>query len=930
MSNPKKFVPAIFLFLLALSFAVPAYAQSVDSQELFSSTISQLFSPTGLQIFGGGQRDAVAPTVSISAMPINPTVGQTIIFTVSASDNTRVRLIQIFVDNSAKKNCFPNASNGSCVFTTGKLSAGTHTYYATALDSRGNRAREPKTGTKSFEVSKPTSKTTGTSGTNVPAGTSSGKGAGGATTQGDDKVEIKFSDDNPIDPYGQRRYYVDPSGSGMNLNISCDTPGGYIDVSIYNQKNEDMFYQNRIPAGWSASAYLLNWDGKKFNHQTNSRENIPAGEYTLKVYCLGTPKSIWAPKPEDTQYRTIYVDVLGQKASELSVVPGQYRKEIQQFGNFDIKNVNKIYFWGKPGGALCAAGIKIKAYDGAGNLLVELNSKKVRAHEYSGTEFAVNDLTIRKVVGSTNKEDYLGCSDIDEFGVVLFINTPTGGGTGGGSTQTNTLIVSRSGGSGKITSSLAGIDCGGTCSAQFEKGKSVTLTAAADSGYEFSSWSGCTSSTNTCIVSIDSDKTVTAYFKISSTNECTSKGGSCRPIDSCIAAGGKATGASCAPYQAVCCEIPLPSKYDLIINIDGPGKVVFTDSGVVCAEKRCTFGGGRGVTFRLEARPNSDSTFSGWGGDCSGSICSVAMTANRQVNAVFKQKPPTTETFPLTISTTGRGRIYSIPAGLDCTATCTASFAKGSSVQLNAVPDVGNNLESWSGDCSGNSLSCKLAMDKQKSATVKFVGGSGGGTGPDITKPTISHTFTPVSPSVGAAVTFTVIASDNVKVSKIDLYIDNTIVNTCTIGVATGSCTITTFKYSTAGAHNFYALAYDPSNNAGSTGVQSFTVASGSGGTADTVKPTGTVTITPTRPSTDSETKINVVASDNKGLLAIYIIVDGAVKKKCTVSGTLSACAYSETYEVTGTHTYYVLVDDAAGNRYNSGLKSFTVGSGIQ
>lgn len=57
-------------------------------------------------------------------------------------------------------------------------------------------------------------------------------------------------------------------------------------------------------------------------------------------------------------------------------------------------------------------------------------------------------------------------------------------------------------GSGTITSSPAGIDCGDTCSASFAANASVTLTTAAASGSRFVGWAngGCSGSTTVCVV----------------------------------------------------------------------------------------------------------------------------------------------------------------------------------------------------------------------------------------------------------------------------------------------------------------------------------------------------------------------------------------------------------------------------------------------
>lgn len=76
------------------------------------------------------------------------------------------------------------------------------------------------------------------------------------------------------------------------------------------------------------------------------------------------------------------------------------------------------------------------------------------------------------------------------------------------------LSASKAGtGSGTVTSSPAGIDCGATCAAEYEEGEEVALTAIAASGSTFSGWSGggC-SGTGTCEVTITADTAVTATF----------------------------------------------------------------------------------------------------------------------------------------------------------------------------------------------------------------------------------------------------------------------------------------------------------------------------------------------------------------------------------------------------------------------------------
>lgn len=86
-------------------------------------------------------------------------------------------------------------------------------------------------------------------------------------------------------------------------------------------------------------------------------------------------------------------------------------------------------------------------------------------------------------------------------------------------TGSASITVTKSGsGTGTITSSPAGISCGGTCSYTFGTPQTVVLTATADSGSIFTSWSGggC-SGTGTCVVSLTGDTTVTATFATTNT-----------------------------------------------------------------------------------------------------------------------------------------------------------------------------------------------------------------------------------------------------------------------------------------------------------------------------------------------------------------------------------------------------------------------------
>jgi outer membrane protein assembly factor BamB len=77
----------------------------------------------------------------------------------------------------------------------------------------------------------------------------------------------------------------------------------------------------------------------------------------------------------------------------------------------------------------------------------------------------------------------------------------------------STLTVTKTGtGSGTVTSSATGITCGSACTASFNQGTIVILTATPDTGKVFSGWSGGCTGTGTCTVTLNSNTGVTATF----------------------------------------------------------------------------------------------------------------------------------------------------------------------------------------------------------------------------------------------------------------------------------------------------------------------------------------------------------------------------------------------------------------------------------
>ena len=94
--------------------------------------------------------------------------------------------------------------------------------------------------------------------------------------------------------------------------------------------------------------------------------------------------------------------------------------------------------------------------------------------------------------------------------VVCF--TGTGGGGGSGPVLAVQFL---GGGTGSVTFSPSGFSCQANCGVSFPSGTPVSVTATPNSGFSFTSWTGCdsASTSNPCIInSLTVDRTVTVTF----------------------------------------------------------------------------------------------------------------------------------------------------------------------------------------------------------------------------------------------------------------------------------------------------------------------------------------------------------------------------------------------------------------------------------
>lgn len=322
-------------------------------------------------------------------------------------------------------------------------------------------------------------------------------------------------------------------------------------------------------------------------------------------------------------------------------------------------------------------------------------------------------------------------------------------------------------GSGIVSSSPGGINCGSDCTESFSIGTSVTLSAAPAAGHAFSGWSGSDVScpgTGNCTLSMTSARDVTATFtqialpnytlqvNRSGSGTVTSSPGGIACGSTCSASYVSSTAVSLAAAPTAgfvftgwsgggcsgtgACSVSMtaartvsatfvPATYTLTVGVTGSGSVSSSPAGISCGGD-CSEAYTSGTSVTLTATAASGHTFSGWSGSgiaCSGTgSCTVSMTAARNVTATFSALP----SYTLTVSLTGSGTISSAPAGIACGGDCTENYTSGVSVTLTASAASGYTFSGWGGACSGVSTTCIVSMTAARGVSAAFTASSSG------------------------------------------------------------------------------------------------------------------------------------------------------------------------------------------------------------
>lgn len=191
---------------------------------------------------------------------------------------------------------------------------------------------------------------------------------------------------------------------------------------------------------------------------------------------------------------------------------------------------------------------------------------------------------------------------------------------------------------------------------------------------------------------------------------------------------------------------------------------------------------------------------------------------------------------------------------------------------------------------------------------------------PDTAPPTTSISAPTSGSTVAGSVIVSVAASDNVAVTRVELFVDSVL-------VASTAALPAQFAWNTTdhadGGHQLVAKAYDGSGNGGASAPVFVTVQNSvPADTIDSTAPESAITSPAPGTKVSRKQKVIVQAADNVGVVRIDLLVDGRIYASATAS---PATFYWNTTSVSrGTHTLQASAFDVAGNRGLSAPVSVT------
>jgi len=153
----------------------------------------------------------------------------------------------------------------------------------------------------------------------------------------------------------------------------------------------------------------------------------------------------------------------------------------------------------------------------------------------------------------------------------------------------------------------------------------------------------------------------------------------------------------------------------LSVKIIGAGTVASDVPGISCATS-CGSDWDANQTVVLTPTPADGMRFVRWSGACGGrSECLLGFDEPETVTALFAPV-----TFPLTITVTGRGSVFSTDSRSPCHAHCRFAVFSYLPVALRAVPGKGWRFARWAGGCHGTRPTCSMPMTGAQTTHAVF------------------------------------------------------------------------------------------------------------------------------------------------------------------------------------------------------------------
>jgi hypothetical protein len=168
--------------------------------------------------------------------------------------------------------------------------------------------------------------------------------------------------------------------------------------------------------------------------------------------------------------------------------------------------------------------------------------------------------------------------------------------------------------------------------------------------------------------------------------------------------------------QMAAANIGVPS---VTVTKTGNGTVTGANGKINCGGT-CTTIVAANSSVTLTANPGGG-LFSGWGGACNGADLNCSLVVNDAINVTATFTP----IYTLSIGRSGSGTVTGTPAGLqntqiNCGSNCSAKFAQGTNVTLNATPAPGVNFVNWTGACSGTAPTCSVVIASDTKVQANF------------------------------------------------------------------------------------------------------------------------------------------------------------------------------------------------------------------